>query len=186
MSHPSAVPPLPHAQLRERADVLHREVHDVLQEEFAATLRDLQQLRSLLGDATGKLSQAFHTMLGQARAQSRAVQGLGTATGTDAARDVRALAEEITRGSMLVVQSLQFEDMASQLLAHVDRRLVWLETFARHAAPLHSAVANDIVGLTHGEFTDVERRLAAHRAERMVNRQAVQQASLDEGDIELF
>lgn len=173
------------ADLRARAATLHQDVHGALQEQFTATLGDLQQLRALLGDATTKLSQAFQTMIHQARAQGAAARTLREGGGDEAIGEIVALAEEITRGSTLVVQSLQFEDMSTQLLQHVDKRLAWLEGFARDAAPLQTAVSGNLVGLTHDEFAAVEQRLAEQRA-RMHAHKTVRQESLDEGDVELF
>ncbi|MBL8958928.1 MAG: hypothetical protein JNJ98_03675 [Gemmatimonadetes bacterium] len=173
--------------LRARALALHQNVQGALQEQFHESLQDLQQLRSLLGDATGKLSAAFQTMIHQAKAQRAAADALEQVAGVDAVREVKELAEEITRGSLMVVQSLQFEDMATQLLTHVDRRLSWLEAYAREAAPLHTAVSGEVVGITRVDFAAVEQRLADRQQEKAAwSRKAVQQESLDEGDIELF
>jgi hypothetical protein len=185
------IPALPSAPdpdaLRQRALTLHGDVHASLQEQFAALLTDLQQLRRLLGDATAKLSLAFQTMIHQSKAQRAAAGRLEAAMAGPEVREIRDLADEITRGSVMVIQSLQFEDMASQLLVHVDRRLAWLEAYAKDAAPLGTAVSAEVVGLTKDAFTDMEQRLAQHRQELSNwSRKAVQQESLDEGDIELF
>lgn len=173
--------------LRARARVLHQSVQGALQQEFHESLQDLQQLRNILGDATSKLSAAFQTMIHQAKAQRTAATSLEAVAGSEAVREVKELAEEITRGSLMVVQSLQFEDMATQLLAHVDRRLTWLETYAREASPLQTAVSGEVVGITRSDFAAVEERLAACLDSRAAwSQKAVRQESLDEGDIELF
>ncbi len=183
----STTPSLHSDDLRSRALALHQSVQGSLQENFSESLQDLQQLRGLLGDATAKLSVAFQTMIHQAKAQRVAALHLEVSVGSEAVREVKDLAEEITRGSQMVVQSLQFEDMATQLLAHVDRRLNWLEVYAREAAPLFDAVSGDVVGLTASALADVEQRLGGRREEMAAwSRKAVQQESLDEGDIELF
>lgn len=187
MSTPLTTPVVAHEDLLQRAQDLHREVQGALQHGFGETLADLQQLRGLLGDATTKLSAAFQAMIHQARSQQVAAARLEADVGAGGAREIRQLAEEITRGSLLVVQSLQFEDMANQLLQHVDRRLGWLEQFARDAAPLHSAVSLGVVGLTPEDFGAVEASLARQRDDlRGWRHKAVQQESLDEGDVELF
>lgn len=184
MNAPSAIEP---ELLRARALALHQSVQEALQQEFRESLQDLGQLRAILGDATGKLSAAFQTMIHQAKAQRAAATTLEGVVGPDAVREVKDLAEEITRGSLMVVQSLQFEDMATQLLAHVDRRLTWLESYARIASPLQTAVSGEVVGITRADFVAVEERLAACEDARAAwSRKAVQQESLDEGDIELF
>lgn len=174
-----------HEALLARALVLHGDVQGALQDGFAVTLTDLQQLRAILGDATGKLSLAFQSMLRQAHHQQAAARRLADAHDAEAVREIQALADDIAGGSMLVVQGLQFEDMAAQLQQHVDRRLEWLAAFARDAAPLQTAVTGDIIGLTDAEFAELEARLADHQA-RVHQHKAVQQASLGEGDVELF
>lgn len=174
-----------HEALLARALLLHGDVQAALQEGFTATLADLEQLRAILGDATGKLSLAFQTMLRQAHHQQAAARRLDGSHDADAVREIQALADDIAGGSMLVVQGLQFEDMAAQLLQHVDRRLAWLAMFARDAAPLQTAVTGDIIGLTDAEFAAVEARLADHQA-NVHQHKAVQQDSLDEGEVELF
>ncbi len=187
MTTPIAPPAIATDDLRLRAQRLHQEVQGTLQDGFADALADLHQLRSLLGDATGKLSVAFQTMIHQARSQQSAADRIESVSGSDAVREVRQLAEDITRGSLMVVQSLQFEDMATQLLQHVDKRLLWLEAYAKDAAPLHSRVIGGVVGLSPEDFSGVESSLARRREELLGWRhKAVQQESLDEGDVELF
>ena len=49
-------PGLTPEQVRDRLSVLHSTVLESLDGQFGQTIGDLQQLRGLLGDATGKLS----------------------------------------------------------------------------------------------------------------------------------
>lgn len=182
-----AAAPLTPEQIRERLSVLHLSVAESLESQFGSTLFDLQQLRNMLGDATGKLSQAFQLMVRQAREQGELAGRLRAETDAPIARDIEELAGEISKGAMLVVQSLQFEDMANQLLQHVDKRIDWLGNFARDASLLRTAVREDMVGMTYAEFLAVEERLAELRMQLgQWDRKVVQQQSLDEGDIELF
>ena len=174
-------------QIRERLSQLHSAVLESLDGQFGQSIGDLQQLRGLLGDATGKLSQAFQLMVRQAQLQREMSHRLIAEHDSQAARDIHELAGEISKGAMLVVQSLQFEDMANQLLQHVDKRIAWLDKFARDASLLSTAVRDDMVGMTYAEFLSVEERLAEQRMQLgQWDRKVVQQQSLDEGDIELF
>jgi hypothetical protein len=189
MSSDRSVPlnTLSHDEIRLRLSQLQSSVHESLESQFGSTLYDLQQLRSLLGDATSKLSLAFQLMVRQARDQGELAAKLREQTDAPAAIEIQALAGEIGRGAMLVVQSLQFEDMANQLLQHVDKRIAWLDEFSRDASLLRTAVKDEIVGMTYDEFVDVEERLGNLRARLGTwDRKVVQQQSLDEGDIELF
>jgi hypothetical protein len=175
------------ADIQARLAQLQGTVHSSLEVQFSSTLHDLQQLRSLLGDATGKLSQAFQLMVRQAREQGTLSDQLQRETDAPAAAAIHALAGEISRGAMLVVQSLQFEDMANQLLQHVDKRLAWLDEFSRDASLLRTGVKGDLVGMTFAEFQAVEGRISQLNSRLGEwDRKVVQQQSLDEGDIELF
>ncbi len=189
MSYDVTTPPAPLTpeQISERLASLHLAVAESLESQFGSTLFDLQQLRNMLGDATGKLSQAFQLMVKQARDQGQLAGRLRAETDAPIAIEIEELAGEISKGAMLVVQSLQFEDMATQLLAHVDKRIGWLGQFARDASLLRTAVREDMVGMTYEEFLSVEERLAELRVQLgQWDRKVVQQQSLDEGDIELF
>lgn len=173
--------------LHERVRRLHGDVHESLESQFGATVDDLHQLRRLLGDATTKLSQAFQLMVNRSRDEGAIAARLLAEHDTPASREMHALTTEISRGATLVVQSLQFEDMASQLLQHVDRRVAWLEAFARDASLLRTAVQGESVGMSSDEFQVVEDRIAELRTNvGQWDRKIVQQQSLDEGDIELF
>lgn len=173
--------------LEARLTALHGSVHESLESQFGSTVADLLQLRNILGDATTKLSQAFQMMVHQARDQGEIAQRLLDERDSPAAREMQSLAKEISRGANLVVQSLQFEDMANQLLQHLDRRITWLESFARDASLLRTAVHDQVIGMSHQEFLEVEERISQLRNQRHDwDRKVVQQQSLEEGDIELF
>lgn len=187
---PETSPPIPAidpAEMAARLTELQGAVLSSLDLQFTSTLHDLQQLRSLLGDATGKLSQAFQLMVRQAREQGVLAAQLKAESDAPAAAEIHALAGEISRGAVLVVQSLQFEDMANQLLQHVDKRLAWLDELSRDASVLRAGVKGDVVGMSFAEFMQVESRIAElnSRATQW-DRKPVHQQSLDEGEIELF
>lgn len=189
MSHDSlpAQPAFDREQMSERLSQLQEEVLASLDLQFTAALHDLQQLRSLLVDATGKLSQAFQLMVRQAREQSVLAAQLRRETDAPSAATIHELAGEISRGAGLVVQSLQFEDMANQLLQHVDKRLSWLDALSRDASVLRAGIKGDVIGISFTEFADVEGRIAALNSRvGEWDRKVVMQQSLDEGDIELF
>lgn len=189
MSTDATSPPVPHTpeQIRERVSSLHLAVAESLESQFGSTLFDLQQLRNMLVDATGKLSLAFQLMVRQSREQGELARRLRAETDAPIAREIESLAGEISKGAGLVVQSLQFEDMASQLLQHVDKRIGWLGQFARDASLLQTAVRDNMVGMSYTEFLEVEERLAELRMQLVHwDRKVVQQQSLEEGDIELF
>jgi hypothetical protein len=86
-----------------------------LQDHLMTASNDLDRLQRLLADATTTLLQHFHGLseqIGQLRAQFANPSTMGAATIEQA---VKAL-----RGAVI---ALQFQDMASQLINHTDRRL---------------------------------------------------------------
>ncbi|MBF0453305.1 MAG: methyl-accepting chemotaxis protein [Magnetococcales bacterium] len=97
---------------------------------------------------------------------------------------VSGIADELNQSVGNAVMSLQFEDMVSQLSASMERKFAVIEQFA------------EVIGID--QLTD-ESQPMAERVEKLqeslnmqiqsfdeVDRQAVQQSSMDEGDIELF
>jgi hypothetical protein len=151
---------------------LYLAVAESVESQFGSALLDLQQMRNMLVDATGKLSEAFQLLVRQSREQGELAGRLRAETDAPIACEIEALAGEISKGAGLVVQSLPFEDIANQLLPHVDKRIGWLGKFARDASLLQTAVRDNMVGMTYAEFLEGEEppRRAAHAA-RALGRQ---------------
>jgi hypothetical protein len=179
--------PAPSPELRERLYLLRDEVHTTLHSEFDTTAVDLEQLRGILADAAGKLSTAFCEMTNNLSALVRLIDEAQSKPAGTPMGQVAAIAMEITSRTGSTVQSLQFEDMATQLLQHVNRRLATLELFSKDMSILHPHPDNPAAALTDEVLDNLFRRLDAHRTELLaVSRKTVQQQSLDSGGIELF
>ena len=86
-----------------------------LQDHLMTASNDLDRLQRLLADATTTLLQHFHGLSEQI---DRLRSELGHPSALDAATIERA--RQALGGAVI---ALQFEDMASQLIAHTDRRL---------------------------------------------------------------
>jgi len=86
------------------------------------------------------------------------------------------------------VTSLQFEDMCTQLLAHISRRLDAVSELSGLVDKLHVArISPNLIDDYRGLLTRLEESLAALEPKiASVQHQAVSQQDLDEGDIELF
>ena len=179
--------PVPSPEVRERLYLLRDEVHTTLHSEFNTTAGDLEQLRGILADAAGKLSTAFCEMTDSLSALVRLIDAAQSGAGPVPLGAIAAIAVDINSRTSSTVQSLQFEDMATQLLQHVSRRLATLELFSKDMSILHPHPDNPMAALTDEVLDDLFRRLDAHRTELLaVGRKTVQQQSLDSGGIELF
>lgn len=86
------------------------------------------------------------------------------------------------------VTSLQFEDMCTQLLAHISRRLAAVSELSGLVDELHVARMNPSLLEDHrGALTRLEASLVLLKPKiASVQHQAVSQQDLDEGDVELF
>ncbi len=84
-------------------------------QECAAIEADLERLKALVNDAAGRLLGSFHEFVEleqQARRNAQERERIASAIGT-------------------AVTALQFQDMATQLTGHAQRRLAALETCLR-------------------------------------------------------
>lgn len=86
-----------------------------LQDHLMTASNDLDRLQRLLSDATQTLMTHFHSASEQMDALTHIAQGL--------AKFDPAPLEQVLADLRGAVTALQFQDMASQLIAHTDRRL---------------------------------------------------------------
>ncbi|MBI5170875.1 MAG: hypothetical protein HZA61_15405 [Candidatus Eisenbacteria bacterium] len=173
--------------LIDRLQSLREGVHDTLNEQFQIVAGDLEQLRAILGDAAIKLSSAFRVITTSAGQMRCALDEAAAADGSDPFVRLREITSEMTSTTGTTIQSLQFEDMASQLLAHVNHRLGALQQFSKEMSILNAGSNHLPPYLTEKELDAAFANLARHRdLLRNDVRKAVQQQSLDSGEIELF
>lgn len=183
-----AVSPPQDGELAERARQIHAlrdQVNLTLNREFLSVTDDLEQLRSLLADAAQRLSGAFREMTHASGEISDLVRRSGKSGERARIEDVVDAAARIAGNAGSTIQSLQFEDMATQLLSHVRRRLDLVEAFSKDMAALSLDTAKTPL------HTDALTRLAnvieCYQLEMTeMRRKAIQQESLDAGAIELF
>lgn len=135
------------------------ELHDHL----LVALGDLDRLRALLGDACAALGRSFHAALGE----------------LDAAREAVAPRTDDPAGPPLgralghlhgAVTGLQFDDLASQLVGHTQRRL--------------RACADRLAGDALGDDDEAGGEAFAEAAPTRPN--PVAQAAMGSGTVELF
>lgn len=84
-----------------------------LQDHLMTVTHDLERLQRLLDDAGEALSMHFYS------ASNEAMSLLGTSDGTPAAAGLKQIMQDIAGA----ITALQFQDMATQLIAHTSQRL---------------------------------------------------------------
>lgn len=174
-------------ELTERLQLLREGVHETLNDQFQIVAGDLEQLRGLLGDAAQKLSATFRVITAGTNEMGGVLEAAMGDTPTAALQRIREITGDMTSTTGSTIQSLQFEDMATQLLAHVNRRLNVLQQFSKEMAIINPSSNQLPPFLTTQELDVLFETLARHRSLLQNDvRKAVQQQSLDSGDIELF
>lgn len=84
-----------------------------LQDHLMTVTHDLERLQRLLDDAGESLSTHFYS------ASNEAMAMLGSSEGTPAAAGLKQIMQDIAGA----ITALQFQDMATQLIAHTSQRL---------------------------------------------------------------
>lgn len=98
-----------------------------LQDHLLMASNDLERLQVLLADACDVLARSFHGAAEQARALMQARHACEDAAGT---------AQDLMAHLVPAVTALQFQDLASQLIHHTNRRLrSCADQIARAAMP---------------------------------------------------
>jgi hypothetical protein len=171
----------------ERLQALRDEVHATLNEEFSHVASDLGQLRRILSDAAQRLSNNFW-LITAGSSELRATLGQADeGQHLPVLQKLSQIVEEMASTSGTTVQGLQFEDMAAQLLEHVDRKLVVLANLSKDMAVLNPALQDQPPFMKTPELDELFATLERYRMElRVSTRKVVQQQSLESGDIELF
>ena len=92
---------------------------------------------------------------------------------------------EINKGVSLAVRSMQFEDLSNQLLSHIRDRTEDLRSVLKD---FHLCIENsrDYTELGGNIDALVDKMSAEELSGANIKHKAVQQASMDVGDIELF
>lgn len=171
----------------ERLQVLREQVTSTLSCEFGVVASDLSQLRGILSDAASKLSGTFRVVTASSDELRRTLREAHACSDQPAMRRLGEIAEEMASTTGTTIQSLQFEDMASQLLQHVDRKLAVLASLAKEMAIINPNAARVPPLLRPEQLDELFVRMEHYRNELTVStRKVVQQQSLDSGDIELF
>lgn len=171
----------------ERLQHLRDDVHDVLNEEFAIVAADLSQLQGILSDAANKLSVNFRRMTASSDELRHTLRSVGANGSCNELEKLGAIVDEMASTSGTTVMGLQFEDMATQLLQHVDRKLRVLADLTRDMTVINPTTHHEPPFLRSEELDRLFAMLEGYRNRlEVTTRKVVQQQSLESGDIELF
>ncbi|MDR9848197.1 chemotaxis protein [Herbaspirillum huttiense] len=154
---------------------------------------DLVQTNILLGEAIGKLGNSFMELHRAVQIQQSILEGLMNGSGQfDSASidQLKATQGEVSQYVNAAVTGLQFQDMTSQLLERIVRRVIGL----REALGVLSANSFEIVP-EQGQTDEEVKELLASTVQAIEERlnmldtglwKAVRQTRMESGDIELF
>jgi len=154
---------------------------------------DLVQTNILLGEAIGKLGDSFMDLHRSVQAQQQVLEGVmngGQTLDAHSIGQLKAMQAEIAEHVNVAVTGLQFQDMTSQLLERIVRRVIGL----REALGVLSANSFEIVpeqeiseqelqSLLAATVADIEQRLSVLDNGLW---KAVRQTRMESGDVELF
>ena len=154
---------------------------------------DLVQTNILLGEAIGKLGSSFlalHTaVLAQQKEVEAIMQGSTTLT-TEEVERLKVMQEEVTLHVNEAVTGLQFQDMTSQLLERIVRRVIGLRDAlgvlsanSFEITPEAGQTAEEVTALLESTVGSMEQRLTALENGLW---KTVRQTRMESGDIELF
>lgn len=154
---------------------------------------DLVQTNILLGEAIGKLGGSFMDLHRSVQVQQQILETLmsgGEALTPASIEQLREAQSAVSLHVNAAVTGLQFQDMTSQLLERIVRRVIGL----REALGVLSANSFEILpeqGQTDGELESLLANTVDSIEERLSVlenglRKAVRQTRMESGDIELF
>jgi hypothetical protein len=154
---------------------------------------DLVQTNILLGEAIGKLGTSFMELHHAVQLQQQRLETVMSSGGVldqDSIDALKSMQNDVNLHVNTAVTGLQFQDMTSQLLERIVRRVIGL----REALGVLSANSFEITPEAGQQEADLE-ELLANTVDSMEQRltalenglwKAVRQTRMESGDIELF
>ncbi len=171
--------------LSERSNKFSEEISSLVSSISGALGSVEQAIQKMATQDSQRVSEASHRMedlLNQSKAFNRKVE--------DSAGEISQISEQVGQQVRAAVTSLQFQDMATQVLGHVNGRIEVLESVLTNLGNLPLELQND----KQGAEKNLELRLdgfksGLNQAFSLVEKarhNPVSQTSMAEGDIELF
>lgn len=156
-----------------------------------------QQIRSQIDRMHGATRQIEHSIQQMAtqdmdfagRAEQRVEQTLSgmrvlNAQLGQSVEQISDIASEMERNVGIAVTSLQFQDMATQLIGHTDQRLLQMAEVSTRLSELPRAMASGKTGSTEARLAELQARLTELRERAALC--PVRQETMEVGDVQLF
>jgi methyl-accepting chemotaxis protein len=168
------------SQFSSQINALMQTMQVSVQQTEEAIQRMASQDMTFALESKTRVGEIIETMQGQNRIRIEAIGEL--------AKSSHSVEQQVNRA----VTGLQFQDMVSQLMAHVGKRVDALDSVIRHLGELSSALQADAQSSNSGaalsQLSDETRRVAESLKNLSVNthHNPVDQGAMSSGDVELF
>lgn len=199
-----------HPQTQAEVEQLSRETLNMLKQQLILVDEENRQIASLVNDAISQLSDSFHAVSSQAQHQQQILKNLESQvvlsqdtmdsvheadTNLSLYQQKQRELSELRRTSQTIaslvsqaVTTMQFEDICSQLSAHIDKRIDTITELAEIIQTLQqTAVQSGDVELSRQKLNSVRQQVAVLAPKIAgTQHQSVTQKSMESGNIELF
>lgn len=190
-------------QLTQKTQVLFNDMEGEFDTQFSEVKRELAQLRTLLEDAINKLLTCFTAIESQTRQQHSLSLGLIDCNSPEIAaaseinmskealiEQLDTISEQTEQNVRSAITSLQFQDMATQIIAHVRNRVDSLESIMKSISNVHmtqnrhdpDSLSDFVQNLNHFKRAIDEASEVIAKAKY----NPVSQTHMEAGDIDLF
>ncbi|TCV83300.1 hypothetical protein [Sulfurirhabdus autotrophica] len=190
-------------QLTQKTQGLFNDMAREFNAQFNEAKHELTQLRVLLEDAIHKLLTSFTAIENQTRQQhaiylkltenishEKLIETESSANNDALVAQIGTLSEQTGQNVRTTITSLQFQDLAAQIIAHVSNRLDSLESIMKNISNVHMTLnqhdsdnlSNLIQNLNHF-------KKAINEASELISKakyNPVSQTHMGAGDIDLF
>ncbi len=167
-------------QFSQQINALMKNMQSSVGQTEIAIQRMASQDMTFAFDSKSRVENIISTMEGQNRARIEALGQLG------------GIADDVDSQVGRAVTALQFQDMVSQLLGHVNNRVAAMDDVASHLGELAATLQKDAASVDAQDAVrslQAETRRVAERLKDMSHSTAhnpVSQQAMNQGDIELF
>lgn len=182
-----------HQELIDELNQLFELLESAVKEDLVVVKQELYQIKSLVNNAVSQLSESFHNVSSNSSEQQRlikiALDALSSGKDENTLSQLDKTQKKIQDSSAIAVQSLQFEDIVTQVSDNSIQYIDNLDDFFREFRMRmndqlnNDSDYNDTVDLLKHFLEDVKQ---LRKTRLLPDRKAANQNNLSEGDVELF